>query len=180
MGIFQLSDYVGLDVCQCILKVMNEYIEKEDLNCNLINKMIELEVKGGQFPDGSQKDGFFKYKKGKPVGVYNLEKQEYILFEENPEFVSTLKEKIGVKPDGFEPWKVLLTDPEKDSKLKTYFTNLNGMDTFGAKLAKAYMLKSKEIGQDLVTDRVAHNDDDVNATLTNGFYHLYGPVNDFA
>ena len=117
--------------------------------------------------------------KGKPVGVYSLEKQEYILFEENPDFVSNLKAKIGEKPGGFEPWKVLLTDPEKDAKLQTYFTNLNGMGTFGAGLAKAYMLKSKEIGQGLVADGVAHNKNDVNATLTNGFYHLYGPVNDF-
>lgn len=179
MGIFQLSDYVGLDVCQCILKVMNEYIEKEDLNSGLINEMMEIGVKGGQYPDGSQKDGFFKYEKGKPVGVYNLEKQEYILYEDNPDFVDNLKTMIGDKPAGFEPWKILLTDPEKDSKLKTYFDNLNGMDTSGAKLAKDYMLKSMAIGRALVTDGVAHNDADVNATLTNGFYHLYGPVNDY-
>ena len=32
----------------------------------------------------------------------------------------------------------------------------------------------------MVADKVAHNPEDVNGVLTNGFYHLYGPINDYA
>ncbi len=179
MGIFQLADYVGLDVCQCILKVMDEFIDNEDLSCALIDRMMELGVKGGQFPDGSPKDGFFKYEKGKPVGVFNVDKQEYILYDEENALVSSLKEKVGALPEGSEPWKVLLSDPERSAKLDTYFTNLKSMDTFGADLAKRYLVKIKEIGNELLANGVALTKQDVNATLENGFYHLYGPINNF-
>ena len=39
---------------------------------------------------------------------------------------------------------------------------------------------SKVIGESLVSDGVANNPDDVNGVLTNGFFHLYGPINDYA
>jgi hypothetical protein len=60
-----------------------------------------------------------------------------------------------------------------------YFKNLNGSDTLGAKLAKAYLKNSKQIGQKLVDTKVAKSAEDVNAVLLNGFYHLYGPINDY-
>ena len=58
MGIFQLCDYVGLDVIQFIMKVMNPYLEKESLHSDLLDSLLEKNVKGGQHSDGSQKDGF--------------------------------------------------------------------------------------------------------------------------
>ena len=44
---------------------------------------------------------------------------------------------------------------------------------------KVYLKRSKEIGEYLVRSGVAGTPDDVNGVLLNGFYHLYGPVNDY-
>ncbi len=178
MGAFQLIDYVGLDICQCILNVMNEYIPSEELSSPIINKMIDVGVKGGQYPDGSQKPGFFKYEKNKPIGIYNLNDHEYFSYG-NDNFFFNLNKAIGILPEAHEPWKDLLTDPDKDNKLKIYFSNLKNMDTLGAKLAKNYLVQSRKIAEDLVSSGVANSSKDVNATLMNGFYHLYGPINDF-
>ena len=78
MGIFQLVDYVGLDVCQSILRVMDERLPGRGLHSPLIDKMIGLGVLGGQFADGSQKDGFLKYEKGRTAGVYDPDKRSYV------------------------------------------------------------------------------------------------------
>jgi 3-hydroxyacyl-CoA dehydrogenase len=40
MGIFQLIDYVGVDVFQCILSVMNRFIEGEDLHSDLVDRIL--------------------------------------------------------------------------------------------------------------------------------------------
>jgi len=50
---------------------------------------------------------------------------------------------------------------------------------FGTALTKAYALKSKEIGIYLVTNKVAFSEKDVNTVLLTGFFHAYGPVNDY-
>jgi 3-hydroxyacyl-CoA dehydrogenase len=63
MGIFQLIDYVGIDVVSFIMNVMNPFLPDEDLHSDLLDKMITLGIKGGQFSDGSQKDGFLKQKR---------------------------------------------------------------------------------------------------------------------
>jgi hypothetical protein len=41
------------------------------------------------------------------------------------------------------------------------------------------MKRSKEIGQNLLDDGVAQSADDVNAVLMNGFFWLYGPINEY-
>ncbi len=61
MGIFQLIDYVGGDVFQCILKVMKKHLRDDGLQSDLIDLLAEKGVLGGQRADGSQKDGFLKY-----------------------------------------------------------------------------------------------------------------------
>lgn len=53
------------------------------------------------------------------------------------------------------------------------------MDTLGAKLAREYGRRSKEIGLGLVRDGVARNDADVNTVMLTGFYHAYGPINGY-
>lgn len=179
MGIFQLIDYVGVDVCRLIMKVMTEHIERETLEDDLLDRTAQAGVLGGQYADGSQKDGFLKYEKGRPVGVYDLGRNDYILFGEG-EWAAKLDERIGPVPDGHRPWRALLTDGGKEEKLATYFGNLARSQTRGAALAKAYLIRSKEIGQKLVNDGVANSDKDVNSVLTNGFYHLYGPISEYA
>lgn len=178
MGIFQLIDYVGVDVCQLIMKVMSTHIQGIKLESEIINRMVEKKVIGGQYADGSQKDGFLKYEKNRSVGIYDLEQGKYLIFD--PEgWTKKVEEELGSLPEGWSSWRKLLVDSNKSDKLKVYFGNLKKMNTLGAKLAKDYLKRSKEIAEGLVSDGVAHNAEDVNGVLTNGFYHLYGPVNDF-
>jgi 3-hydroxyacyl-CoA dehydrogenase len=178
MGIFQLIDYVGLDVFQSILKIMNPYFENENLHSDLIDEMVAKNATGGQFPDGSQKDGFLKYENHKPCGVYDLEKDEYLLYSDGI-WKTEADEKIGELPEGFHPWRDLVKNSERATKLNMYFTRLRSMETQGSSLAKEYLRKSKEIGKKLIADGVANSADDVNGVLMNGFFHLYGPINNF-
>ncbi|MBN1233706.1 MAG: 3-hydroxyacyl-CoA dehydrogenase family protein [Candidatus Coatesbacteria bacterium] len=177
MGIFQLIDYVGIDVFQLILKVMNKYLTKQGLHSDLIDKYMEQGVKGGQTSSGAQKDGFLKYEKGKPVGVYNPETKEYVPVDDI--FIKAVDEKLGLHPNPSLSWKNLLKDPEKDSKTQNYFTSLKEMDTLGAELARRYYNASKETSEKLVKSGVANKPEDVNSVLTLGFFHLYGPINDY-
>uniref|UniRef100_A0A7V0Z655 3-hydroxyacyl-CoA dehydrogenase family protein n=1 Tax=candidate division WOR-3 bacterium TaxID=2052148 RepID=A0A7V0Z655_UNCW3 len=177
MGIFQLIDYVGIDVFQCILRVMRTHLGDDTLKHKLIDKMIKNGIKGGQYPDGSQKDGFLKYDKNRPVGIYDLKKGEYFIITDD--WKKKLDRQLGPLPEGFAPWKALLGDKDKEAKLKNHFSALKNMNTFGAELALNYLKKTKEIAENLVKQRVANSSDDVNAVLTNGFYWLYGPINDY-
>lgn len=176
MGIFQLIDYVGIDVCQFIMKVMNPYLPDEDLHSPLLDRMMELGVKGGQNPDGSQKDGFLQYEKGKPAGVYDPEKKEYAAVGQ---FQAAVDAKIGALPGTAAPWKAIVGAPAKEEKLGNYFKELETMDTLGARLARRYAATSRQIGLDLVTRKVANSEEDVNTVLLTGFYHAYGPINDY-
>ena len=178
MGIFQLIDYVGVDVFQSILKVMNRHIPNAGLQSALIDAMVEKGVLGGQHPGGAQKDGFLKYGKRGPEGVYDLEKGAYAAFD--PEgWTKEADAKLGPLPGEWAPWKALLRDPGKDGKLAAFFAALWKTDTLGARLARRYMERSAEIAKGLVADGVAESVEDVNGVLMNGFYHLYGAVNDF-
>jgi len=178
MGILQLIDYVGVDVYQCISQTVAGYIKGEDLKDDLLGQMVEKKVLGGQRADGSQKDGFLKYEKNRPAGVYDLKKGEYKMFDPNG-WSGELDKKLGAYPEGTIPWRGLLMDPKREEKLSVYFKNLKASDTLGAKLAKAYLRRSKEIGEFLVKTKVAESAKDVNDVLLNGFYHLYGPINDY-
>lgn len=177
MGIFQLIDYVGIDVFQLILNTMNPYFPDEDLESELINLMVEKGVLGGQHPDGSQKDGFLKYDKNRPVAVFDPSSFTYASLDEK--WREEADQKLGNAPEGLYAWKMLLTDPLKEDKLAKYFSNLASSQTMGAQLAVRYLQKSKSIGEKLVTDGVANSPEDVNGVLLNGFYHLYGPVNSY-
>lgn len=179
MGIFQLIDYVGVDVCRFIMEVMTEHIDGEILKDDLLDRMADAGVMGGQYSDGSQKDGILKYEKGRPAGVYDLAKGEYRMFADG-DWTKKIDEKLGAMPEGHAAWRALLMDPAKKDKLTAYFKNLAASDEFGAGLAKTYLVRAKEIGDKLVSDGVAESADVVNGVMTNGFYHLYGPVNDYA
>ncbi len=174
MGIFQLIDYVGIDVFQLILKVMNGYLPDQGLHSSLIDKMIKLGVKGGQRSDGSQKDGFLKYQGGRPVAVFDPGKKEYVEFDKQG-WTKKVEDKLGALPDKHVPWKALLGDKRKDEKLAPYFDALKHADTKGAEIAKAYLEKFHEIGKTLVDMGVAGKPEDVDSVLQLGFYHLYGP-----
>lgn len=178
MGIFQLIDYVGIDVFGLILRVMSPYHPSDNLHSPVIDKMLSQEIKGGQMGDGSQKDGFFQYQKGRPYAVWNIDKGEYETLE-NASWRAQADKALGELPRGHKPWKSLLGSPKLEEELKTYFESLWKMDTLGAKLACAYLKRSKEIGEHLVKTKVADSPKNVNDVLTLGFYHLYGPINEY-
>ena len=94
MGIFQLLDYVGIEVFQWIIDVMNANIPGENMSAPLLQAMIDKGILGGQRPDGSQKDGFLQYIKGKPAGIYSLEKGDYISLDDE-QFTGPVVEKLG-------------------------------------------------------------------------------------
>lgn len=177
MGIFQLIDYVGIDVFQCILRVMSKHLNDPNLHSELIDRLMEKNIRGGQRADGSQKDGFLKYDKNRPVGVYDVEKSEYTGLD--LEWKAKIDAELGNPPAEFSPWRKLVGEPNKANLLSTYFGNLRSGDGFGIELARTYLARSKKIGKRLVQDGVANSADDVNAVLTNGFFWLYGPINDY-
>jgi predicted phage tail protein len=67
----------------------------------------------------------------------------------------------------------------KDDKLKKFFDDLKASNDLGAVLAIKYGKRSKEIGEKLVSDNVAAEVDHVNTVMLTGFYHAYGPVNNY-
>jgi 3-hydroxyacyl-CoA dehydrogenase len=176
MGIFQLLDYVGIDVCQSIMKVMKPHVKDETIHHPLLDKFMEMGVKGGQNFDGSQKDGFLKYEKGRVAGIYDPEKKQYVAINT---ISAKCDEKLGALPPSFATWKDFIGNPDKDEALGKYFNDLKKMDTLGAKLSIAYLKRSKEIGLKLVSDKVAYKNEDVNTVLMTGFFHAYGPINDY-
>ncbi len=176
MGIFQLIDYVGIDVCKYIMSVMNPYLENEDLHSDLLDELFDKKILGGQNSDGSQKDGFFKYEKGRISSVLNPKTGEYVNIADIEDEVNS---KLGELPEGHIPWKKIIRIKERDSVLRPYFTNLNKMDSLGARLAKAYLRNSAAIGKLLVDMNVAKSEKDVNDVMLTGFFHAYGPINDY-
>jgi hypothetical protein len=155
---------------------MNPYLPNEELHSQLLDKMLAAGVRGGQNSDGSQKDGFLKYEKNKVVAIYDLNKGQYISISD---VQASCDEKLGALPASAKPWKSVVGNPEKEQILKTYFGELKNTDTYGAQLAVNYALRSLAIGKKLVSDHVAHNEQDVNTVLLTGFFHAYGPINDY-
>jgi 3-hydroxyacyl-CoA dehydrogenase len=176
MGIFQLVDYVGLDICQCILKVMSDRSVGPGLHSPLLDRLVSYGVMGGQFADGSQKDGFLKYEKGRPAGIFDPEAKAYVPFAE---IVPRCDERLGPLPASGKPWKSVIQIAERPAYLEGYFRELGAMTTLGGDLARRYGRKAKEVGLHLVKDGVAAKDEDVNTVMLTGFYHAYGPINGY-
>lgn len=171
MGIFQLIDYVGLDVAQRIAKIMSTYLH-QPFEDKLIDRMVEKKVWGGQFGDGSQKDGYFHYEKGSPVGVYDSTDQKYVSCVESS-FRKRMDEWLGSKPPLGYSWNKLSKDPQREGKIVDYLTRLSQEETQAARLAKQFMQESNKIALELVKDGIAHSIKDVDTVLKSGFFHLY-------
>ncbi len=176
MGIFQLIDYVGIDVVRFIMNVMNPFLEDEDLHSDLLDKIFDQGVKGGQNSDGSQKDGFLKYEKGRPVAIYDPEAKNYVAIVD---FQDKCDEKLGKHPNPKVNWKSTVRRKDKDQVFAEFFATMKSMPDFGAKLAMDYGKCSNEIGHHLVNSGVANNEADVNTVMLTGFFHAYGPINDY-
>jgi|GEM_PF-1115 len=176
MGTFQLIDYVGIDVCSYILSVMQPYFPKEELRSPFLDLLIAQGIRGGQNSSGAQKDGIFKYVKGKPIGIWDTNSKTYVPMGS---FQAKCDERLGPLPSSHQPWKVLNFSPDKKALLKAYFSDLRKMHTKGSQLARSYLEQSLEIGNLLVTSGVAHDAGDVNTVMITGFYNAYGPINSY-
>lgn len=176
MGIFQLIDYVGVDVVRFIMNVMDPYMSNETLHSPMLDAMFTKGVKGGQFADGSQKDGFLKYEKGKIVDVCNPETGEYVPVAA---FAARVDAWLGELPAEVLPWKNLVKSPDKDELAAKVFEAYRNLGKRGAAISLAYARSSRDTGLKLVSDGVARSADDVNTVMLTGFFHAYGPVNDF-
>ena len=158
------------------MQVMDPYMDGENLRCELIEKMLEQGIKGGQNPDGSQKNGILSYEKGRITGIWDMDKKDYIPVDT---IEGEVAPDLGSLPRGHMPWKEVIRDPDKSGKLESYFKSLAGEQSTAARLASEYGRNSKAIGELLVEKKVAASSADVNTVLLTGFFHAYGPVNDY-
>ena len=110
------------------------------------------------------------------MAIWDTHKQEYVELEK---FADECDEMLGSMPDSAIAWKAILRNKKKDELLAAFINDLKNMEDLGAKLAIKYGRRSKEIGEQLVAQDVAHNADDVNTVMLTGFFHAYGPVNNY-
>lgn len=173
MGIFQLIDYVGIDVCDHICEVMSRYLNDSTLKVPLLQMMLEKGVAGGQNPDGSQKNGFFMYAKHTLMGIYSLPAEKYISFTD-AYWITSADRLLGEIPAGHLSWKQIQKEKDSSRLLKKYFEHLSQQATLGSQLAQSFLQESRDIAQQLVKDGVANSIADVDIVLMNGFFHSYG------
>jgi 3-hydroxyacyl-CoA dehydrogenase len=186
MGVFQLLDYVGLDVFQMILKVMREHLDGAAADGTVfadetLDALLAAGVRGGQSGSGEQKDGLFKYERNKmtavldPAAAMSGMGDRYVSLADTERFRKSV-DGLGALPDGHVPWGAMSKDPGKKEKLSAYLARLAKTETMGARLGREFLDHSREVGKTLVRTGVAATDEDVTKVLMNGFYHLYGPA----
>jgi 3-hydroxyacyl-CoA dehydrogenase len=176
MGIFQLIDYVGIDVFQLITRVMARHLG-EDLHSELIDRMLQLGVKGGQGPGGTPRAGFLDYRKGRPAAVFDPDTRAYAGLDQP--WAQAAAASLGPLPEPTLSWKGLQKDPDAGAKLAAWFQALRHLDTPGAAMARNHFRASRATGLELVRSGVARNAEDVNEVLKLGFFHLYGAITDY-
>ncbi len=88
-------------------------------------------------------------------------------------------QRIGPLPDPPAPWAAVVRDKAKDQTLARFFGAMKQMKTLGAELALRYGARSRDIARQLVADGVAEKPEDVNQVLLTGFFHAYGPINEY-
>lgn len=168
MGIFHLVDFLGVDVCTQIGRIMDEHQEEGDFSDPLLDRMIAEGAIGGLWEDGTQKDGFFRYENGQPVAVYSLEEKSYIPL---PELSN-----LGSPPKGYFPWRALHKNPQAAAILNAYVENLKEDTSLGGQIAQNYLVNSAKIAQLLVEQGVAKSIQEVDTVLRLGFHHLITPL----
>lgn len=167
MGIFQLVDFLGVDMFAQICHIMQTYQPDGHFLDPLIDRMIAEGAIGGVKEDGTQREGFFRYEGSEPVEVYSLEEKVYIPL---PDLTN-----LGTLPKGHFPWKALYKNPNATEILSPYVENLMGDSTQGALMAQNYLINSLKIARLLVDQGVAKNLQDVDTVLRLGFHHLITP-----
>lgn len=183
MSEFQLDGYVGLDICQNILKIMNDNIEGEELKSDFINRFVDAEMIGGQDEKGRAKDCILKYgKRGKVEGVYSFTEGDYVLFaDDKDEWYSKAKADMdaGMPLNGVSYGK-LAKATDKNEILADYFASIGKLATEGnemAQMAVRYIEKQAEIRDALVNGpaSAAYSHEDVDGVLQHGFRRIIFP-----
>lgn len=172
MGLFQLIDFVGIEVCQRIASTMTAFLPGRSFIDPFMDMIRSTRMGGGgQNANGSQKEGFFCYEKGKPSHFFSFKEFRYEPL--TPEVLSVIDQKLERTQDDIPSWKALVNDPQKQKKLTAYFRLLGQKKTLGTSLAWAFLTNTKDTAYQLVGDGVADTIDDVNTVLQHGFFHLY-------
>lgn len=172
MGIFQLTDYVGLDVAVNVFGIMSHFLEDKSIESPLLKKMLSLGKKGGHQGDSGQREGFFRYHDGEPEAVFDAEAHAYIPIEGFKERCLKL---IGSSIAKAPAWKTLTKEKDAEKKIEAFYARFLCEETLGAELTLKYLLFEKDISFLLVKTGVAKNIEDISSVLKLGFYHLYGP-----
>ncbi len=172
MGIFQLIDYVGLDVVSNIGNIMHHYLQLPIGYTNLFQMLTVKGIYGGQLTNGSQKNGFFQYNGNEISGIYSAENLEYGDLDKIKGKAS-IDEMIGTPPDNLS-WKVASKAAVSESLIQNYFDKLSHEKSFGAELAIKFLHNLHKIINNLVEDGVAQSVEDVKNVLKKGFYQLLG------
>lgn len=76
-------------------------------------------------------------------------------------------------------WKTVIREREREAILAPFFNELKTLSSSASNLAVAYGQKSMAIGHLLVDGGVAADTKAVNKVMETGFYHAYGPVNNY-
>ncbi|HBZ67817.1 MAG TPA: hypothetical protein DEO70_13365 [Bacteroidales bacterium] len=176
MGIFQLTDYVGVDVCSYILSVMNRFIPGNGLHSTFIDELLSMNVKGGQYSDGSQKDGIFRYQKGTITAVFDPATKEYLAISE---IAPACEAWLGELPKEWMGWKQVMRIGNREQQLLNHYAALRSSEDNGARLAIEYAEYAARVARELVANGVAGTTDDVNTVMMTGFFHSHGPVNTY-
>ena len=172
MGIFQVMDYVGVDICAAIMEVMDRYIAKESFVSTTIARMLSAGAKGGQHGDGSQKDGFFRYDGYRITDVYDIETGTYLPLD----VVAEIDEELGDLALPGRCWKELRGHSDVDEQVRSHFEWLRANPGVGANMAIDYFHASKRIATNLLNNGIAACREDIDVVVTTGFQHLYGPL----
>ncbi len=173
MGLFQLMDFVGLDICSQIATVMEQFLE-QPIRLTLCEKMLEKGIKGGLSSEGKQQPGFFSYK-GKDIeGIYNWQTSAYELLSADK--IERWNSVLGAMPEDRLTWKQLSReDLNRETKINKHFYEITTSSELGCAWAKKFLGVSADIAELLVKDKVAAKIEDVDTVLELGFHHLYAP-----
>lgn len=175
MGMFQLIDYVGVDVFQLILLVMNNYLREsgEILYSTVIDDYRGRNIQGGQLKDGSQRDGILQYgEKGKITGVYSLTLNQYA---DTSKFEDKIDNLLGKTPKSHSPWGIFRKAPNREERIDLYLKELNDLKEegqLGATLALKFLDNIRGIAQLLKDSGVVDNVEYVKTDLRDGFQHI--------
>lgn len=166
MGIFEVVDYVGINVCQFIMDIMEREFKNEQFNNSLLKRLLKNGIYGGQDGFGKVKNGIFKYENGELVAVYNRTKYEAF-------------DPLDLDHLAPNNWKDIRFRKDLDAVLSSHFDNLSNSGGLAAKAAVKYGKACNDIGKRLVDNELAFSEQDVNTVMMLGFHHLYGPINSF-